>query len=109
MTGAGFKVKRVDEFNDTIAKDAVVSASPSGSAVKFSTITVTVSKGPHLVTVPQIAELTPLATARSTLESLGLKVAVRTAFGGQSALVVGMDPPAGTVLPVGSTVTLTVV
>jgi serine/threonine-protein kinase len=109
LADAGFTVKRVDQFDDRVAKDAVVSISPTGSAVKFSAITVTVSKGPHLVTIPQIAELTPVATARARLEALGLKVAVRTAFGGQSALVVGMDPPAGTVLPVGSTVTLTVV
>ena len=60
--------------------------------MKFSTITVTVSKGPHLVTIPQIPELTPVATASARLEGLGLKVVVRTAFGGQSELVVGMDP-----------------
>ncbi len=109
LADAGFKVKRIDAFEDRIAKDTVVSISPTGSAVKFSTITVTVSKGPHLVTIPQIPELTPVATASARLEGLGLKVVVRTAFGGQSELVVGMDPPAGTVLPVGSTVTLTVV
>jgi eukaryotic-like serine/threonine-protein kinase len=109
LADAGFKIKRVDQFDDRVAKDTVVSISPTGSAVKFSAITVTVSKGPHVVTVPQIAELTPLATARARLEALGLKVVVRTAFGGQSALVVGMAPSAGTVLPVGSTVTLTVV
>jgi serine/threonine-protein kinase len=110
LTKLKFKVKRVDAFNDTVPKDAVISMSPAGGqAVKFSTVTVTVSKGPQQVTIPSISQLTPVDEAKAKLEALGLKVNIDKVFGGNSGLVVGMDPPAGTVVYVGTTVTLSII
>jgi serine/threonine protein kinase/beta-lactam-binding protein with PASTA domain len=106
---AGFKTQTTDAFDNTIAKGGVVSIQPTGSARKFSTVTITVSKGPQQVQVPDIATLAPVDSARKQLEQLGLKVKIQKAFGGHSGRVVGIDPPAGTTVDVGSTVTLTIV
>jgi serine/threonine-protein kinase len=104
-----FKVTTVREFSDTCDAGTVISLNPNDKARKFSTISVTVSKGPHLVTIPTFPPLAKLAGVQSTLEGLGLHVNVETAFGGYANRVVGMDPPAGTSVHYGSTVTLTVV
>jgi serine/threonine-protein kinase len=106
---AGFKTQTIDALDDTIAKGGVVSIDPTGSARKFSTVTITVSQGPHQVQIPDIATLTPVGTAQKQLEQLGLKVKIQKAFGGHSGLVVGIDPPAGTTVDVGSTVTLSII
>ena len=41
----GFHVARTDAFHATIPAGDVISQSPTGTAVKFSTVTLTVSKG----------------------------------------------------------------
>jgi serine/threonine-protein kinase len=109
LTKAGFKVDEVDEWNDSVDKGAVITVHPADRAAKGSTITVTVSKGPQFVTIPNFTELEPLSDVKNTLESLGLHVVVQKAFGGHSGVVVGVDPPSGTTVQVGSTVTVTVV
>lgn len=109
LQNAGFKTTVVQDFSDSIAKGDVIAINPSGKAQKFSTVTITVSNGPRQVQIPNVGRLKPLDQVRKQLEDLGLKVAVHRAFGGENGLVVGMDPPAGTVVDVGSTVTLTVI
>ena len=106
---AGFKVNAVEEFNDTIAKGNVIAVRPSDRAPQGSTITVTVSKGPQFVTIPNFSQLEPLSEVKSKLESLGLVVVVQKAFGGHAGAVVGIDPPSGQTVEVGTTVTVTVV
>jgi eukaryotic-like serine/threonine-protein kinase len=106
---AGFAVKRVDDFSDAVDKDGVIAIAPTGQARKFSTITVTVSKGPHLVEVPQIATGTPSRQATQQLKHLGFKVKIVKHFGGLLDEVVGMDPPAGTMTRPGTTITLDIV
>jgi serine/threonine-protein kinase len=105
----GFGAKRVDEFSDTIAKDAVISINPTGTARKGATITVAVSKGPELVEVPKIAQGTSSADARAQLKALGFKVKIVKHFGGILDEVVGMDPASGTMVPPGTLITLDVV
>jgi eukaryotic-like serine/threonine-protein kinase len=107
---AGFKVKRNDEFSDTIDKDAVISISPSrGKAREDSTITVTVSKGPEIVNVPDIAPGTLLSDAEAALQSVGLNWTVNHPYGERpDAVVLNVDPRPGTPVHVGDTVTLTV-
>jgi serine/threonine-protein kinase len=106
---AGFKVSAVQEWSDSVPKDDVITIRPSDKAAKGSTITVTVSKGPQFVQVPNFSQLEPLSEVRHALEELGLKVNVEKAFGGHSGFVVGVDPPSGTTVEVGSTVTVTIV
>ena len=105
----GFKTTVVQNFDDTIPKNTLISLDPSDQAPKGSTITINESKGPSVVTIPDIAQLTPVDQARKQLEQLGLKVKIEKAFGGRSGLVVGVDPSPGTSVPVGSTVTLSII
>ncbi|HJQ42651.1 MAG TPA: Stk1 family PASTA domain-containing Ser/Thr kinase [Jatrophihabitantaceae bacterium] len=109
LKDAGFKTTVVEQFSDDIGKGKVISISPTGEARKFSTITITASKGPSQVVIPDIPQLTPVEDAKRTLEGLGLKVKITKAFGGRSGLVVGVDPSAGTTVDVGSTVTLSII
>jgi beta-lactam-binding protein with PASTA domain/serine/threonine protein kinase len=109
LKDAGFKIARNDVYSDSVDKDAVISISPSDKAAKGSTITVTVSKGPQFVTIPSFRALAPLDDVRRALEQLGLHVSVDKQYGGRNGLVVNVDPPSGTTVEVGSTVTVTVV
>lgn len=107
LQARGFKTTSTLSYSTTVPNGDVISISPTGSAPKFTTISINVSKGPPTVTIPDFSDLPTVAAARAKLESLGLKVKVQSAFGGSHQLVVGVDPPAGTVVPVGSTVTIT--
>ena len=106
---AKFKVSRVDEFNDTIGAGKVISVDPSDSAQYGSTITVTVSKGPEFVTIPDFGQFPPLSEVQPRLEALHLNVVVQKEFGGKSGTVINIDPGAGTQVRPGDTVTVTVV
>lgn len=110
LTAAGFLVTRTESFNDTVTKGRVVSVSPGVGQLlpKGSTVTLTVSKGPALVTVPNL-RLKSEKAAIASLKSLGLKVRVRAPAGRNFNKVVGQSVKAGTRIPRGTTVTLTVV
>ena len=101
--------KRVDAFSDTIDAGKVISVDPADQQVKFGTVTVTVSKGKPFVTIPHIPSGTSFEAAAAQLQQLGLKVKEDKHFGGFLDEVVGMNPPAGTQVHVGDTVTLDVV
>ena len=111
LSAAGFQVSFAQGYSDTVPAGRVISQSPAPqtSVAKFSTVTATISQGPPLVTVPNISNGTDADVAKAELRALGLKVKVNTDFGGFLNRVVAMDPKAGTQLPKGSTVTLTVV
>jgi serine/threonine-protein kinase len=89
----------------------VLGQQPGGNsqAAKSSTVTIVVSQGPVLITVPDIPAGTSTADARTQLESLGFKVKVNKHFGGLLGQLVGLNPPAGSQLQRGDTVTLDVV
>ena len=99
-----FKVHEVDEFNDSIGAGEVISIDPSDQAPKGSTITVTVSKGPEFVQVPDIPVGTPIADAEQSLQSVGLVADVIPVGGGTPSTVLTTDPGAGTTVRSGSTV-----
>ena len=107
----GLRVPTPDRvYDDGVAKGEVISQSPGGgTGHRGDTVELVVSKGPHLVEVPNVQALTP-GTAQETLEAAGFEVRVLqddSYIGG--FLVVGADPSAGTQAPVGSTVTIYVV
>jgi serine/threonine-protein kinase len=107
---AGFAVVDVRAYSDTIAAGAVISVDPAQRARQGSTVTITVSRGPHLVAVPQIGSGDPIGTAQAALRAVGLVPQIDRSYdGGVLGRVINIDPGAGTQLPVGSTVTLTVV
>ncbi len=111
LTKAGFKVSATQDFSDTVTEGSVIKQTPPGTdeARKFTTVAIVVSKGPELIAVPSLPNLDPVDAATSTLEGLGFQVSVQKQFGGSNGLVVGMDPPAGTMRTRGSTITLYVI
>jgi len=99
---AGFQVRTGPSvINDNVPKGAVVSVSPSGRALPGATITVTLSQGPRMITVPQIPSTDTVPQAEAALRAAGLTVAATTKKVGVASnpaigTVAGTDPPAGT-------------
>ena len=106
----GFEVTTEEEFSDTVPKGRVISQSPnSGTGFRGDLITLVVSKGPELITIPQVKGHTTGA-AKAELEALGFKVKVKKSFLYVGAgYVVGVSPGEGAAVPKGSTVELSVV
>ena len=116
-TGAARQLKdiglRVDatkqENSDSVAKGKVIRQSPrDGTVFRGDTVTLVVSKGPVLVTVPDVVGQ-QLREARAALEAQGFTVEVRRALGGFFGTVRLQDPSGGSKAPKGSTITLTIV
>jgi len=76
---AGLVIKEIrQEFNDSIPAGQIISLVPLVEPLaKNSEVSLLVSKGPNLVTVPNMVGQTVLA-AKTALEGLGLKVVVNT-------------------------------
>jgi serine/threonine-protein kinase len=107
---AHFQVVRRDEFSDSVPAGDVIQVDGAGQRAKYgSTITVLVSKGPHLVTVPDVTEFEPYDQVAAALQQAGLVPDVRKIAGGEYHVVYKLDPPSGTQVPVGSTVTVWIV
>ena len=72
LTAAGLGAVEVDQFNDAPAGQ-VVGTTPANPAVAVvgSPVTVTVSKGPDLVTVPNVVRSWVSRPPPSSLESAG--------------------------------------
>jgi beta-lactam-binding protein with PASTA domain len=106
----GFKVAVVPRTSDK-PKGEVLGQDPSGGtrAEKGSTVTLTVSDGPQLKTVPAVVGLR-YSDARKRLRSAGFKVDRRNQNSDAVAkgVVIAASPPEGSDRPVGETVTLTV-
>lgn len=110
LNGLGFTVKQAtQQFSDTVAQGDVISQTPStGTGFRGDSVTLVISKGPEMVTVPDVTGQTS-QKAKAALEALGLKVKVDRFFGGLFNDVRATDPSPGTSVRKGSTVTLSVV
>ena len=84
----------------------VISVSPSDKARKFSVVTITVSKGPEFVNVPEIAGGTPAAAAADAVRKAGLEPKFSVFGGTEPGTVLTVAPSGGTPVRVGSTVTI---
>ncbi len=111
LTKLGMKVTTTDDYSKTVAKGSVISSNPKpGVAVpKGTTVALVVSKGPPLVTVPDVYRV-PEAEARAALRKAGFNVTVTypigfTPFG----RVVAQSLDAGSKAPYGSTIEIQVV
>jgi eukaryotic-like serine/threonine-protein kinase len=105
----GFAVARRDVESDQ-AKGTVVDQSPSSTAPRGATITLSVSKGPKTSTVPDVTSQDE-GSARSTLESAGFQVRVQhqdVPDPGLDGIVLSQAPTGGTKAKQGSTVVITV-
>jgi beta-lactam-binding protein with PASTA domain/predicted Ser/Thr protein kinase len=107
VNGAGFAASVVEVFSDTVAAGTVAAQSPSlGKASRDSTITLQVSKGPELITVPDVTGM-KRDDAVAEIEALGLQTQVLTPFGGGDK-VHAQSPSGGSRVKKGSVVRLLV-
>ena len=111
LRAIGLTAQSSEEFSDSVDKGVVISSDPkTGTVVQVgSAVSLVVSKGPPPVTVPSVVAM-DRASAVAKLQSLGLKVSIRNQL---PVVVVGrvysQNPGPGTVIPKGSTVTITLV
>jgi serine/threonine protein kinase/beta-lactam-binding protein with PASTA domain len=105
----GLQVDWKDRYNGAVDAGLVISQSPDhGTGYAGDTITLVVSKGPHLVQVPQLFGV-DLADARAQLKALEFRVHVQHAhpyFG--LGYVVSQTPGADEMAPKGSDVTVVI-
>lgn len=93
---AGFQVTYTREWNDTVPSGRIITQNPAGgNAFERDTITLTVSKGPELIAVPDVRGMKK-SDARAALEAAGFKVyAIYIPLAGNYT-VVQTDPVPGT-------------
>jgi serine/threonine-protein kinase len=110
LTHRGLTVKRKERYDDAVPAGQVISQRPA-SGVRYAgdPVTLVVSLGPHLVTVPDVNHYGE-GDAKAALSKAGFQVNVEQNspyFG--LGFVVGESPSGGTSAPYGSRVTITVV
>jgi beta-lactam-binding protein with PASTA domain/tRNA A-37 threonylcarbamoyl transferase component Bud32 len=110
LAGQGLEGRSGEErYSETVPKGDVISAAPgaAGPIRVGSPITLTVSRGPEPVVVPNVVGM-GWSEATDTLANLGFDLSYNPGADAIAALlrVESMDPAAGTSLPRGSTITL---
>ena len=105
LEGLHLVVVERKDFSDTVAKGRVIGTEPAAGqpVLPNATVTVVVSKGPDVVTVPDVRHES-VDAATSELQGMGLKVDVQNFGPGKK--VRAQDPGGGSVVPRGTTVTL---
>lgn len=110
LQAIGLQVQSVNERSSTVPKDAVIRQDqPPGSNVSpGSTVTLTVSLGAN-VTVPNVVDVR-VADAQAKLQDAGLqtKLVNEPSDAINKGFVIKSNPPAGTLVAFGTTITLTV-
>jgi serine/threonine-protein kinase len=107
---AGFKVSEQREPSDDVTENHVINTQPGPGEVAEvgSTVTLTVSSGRKRVNVPKVTGL-KREEASSALQDAGLRVNVDESDSDQDpGTVLQQDPPSGTRVVEGTTVTITV-
>jgi serine/threonine-protein kinase len=111
LRDAGFETEVQREFSDDVRRGRVIDTSPpAGSTIeRGSTVTLTVSRGPEQVDVPDVTGESE-ENARSTLEGAGLRVGEVTEeeSGEEPGTVIEQSPAAGEQVDRDSAVDLTV-
>jgi serine/threonine-protein kinase len=109
LKAAGFKVKVTSDYSETVDKGKVISQSPSAGfeGVEGSTVSIVVSKGSEMVTVPDTIGSSQ-TEAEQTLQSKGLKVTVEYEPHAENGLVIDQDPVGGSTVKLGTTIKIIV-
>ena len=109
LQDAGFDVKVTEEFNDSTPSGQVISQSPSEGSLSDagSTVTIVVSKGKELVTVPEVRDKTE-SEARSLLQKAGLAVEVQYVPNDVDDVVLQQSPLPKSKVEPGATILITV-
>ena len=110
LQAAGLVVTESEEFSTEYAAGLVISTSPGkGERVPVgSTVALVVSKGPPPVEVPYLIDM-KRDDAVFLLQDLGLNVDVNEPPFTPLNRVISQNPAAGTLVPAGSTVTITII
>lgn len=110
LEAAGLIVTTSEEFSSSIDSGLVISTSPDkGARVDVGgTVELVVSKGPPPVEVPFLIDMIK-EDAVALLQSLGLNVDINEPPFTPLNRVIAQDPSSGTLVPAGSTVTITII
>jgi beta-lactam-binding protein with PASTA domain/tRNA A-37 threonylcarbamoyl transferase component Bud32 len=110
LTNAGLNVVTTEEFSTVYSAGRVISSTPAaGAKVDVGgTITLVVSKGPPPVEVPYLIDLFR-EDAVALLESRGLVAVIQEGPFTPLNRVIRQSPSAGTFIPQGSSVTITII
>ena len=108
LNNLGAKVLSKYEYSDTVPAGNIISQDPDGSApiAKGATVTITISKGPSSISIPNVKSL-DLQAATKILENLGFVVNHKSIGTRKNKVVIGVSPKVGSMAKPGSTVTLT--
>ena len=108
MTDAGFVVKSAFAYSESVPAGAVMRQSPDGvsTAPKGSTVTLVISRGTQFVFIPNLFSLTEVE-ARTSLESLQLKVSIKKIGSKKIKKVTGISPKVGAQVSRGTIVVIT--
>ncbi|HET8878379.1 MAG TPA: protein kinase [Arthrobacter sp.] len=108
LIGMGLQVKGV-QVADPSAPGTVTDINPSGLVQRGDVITVTYSKGPDMVAVPQLKQGATETAVQQAIEAAGLRwqkgAAVDGAKNQQEGTFVSSEPASGSQVPAGSVVT----
>lgn len=110
LADLGLKVDTEQTYSEEAPKGEILAMTPTaGTTVNSgSTVALVVSKGPPPVTVPNLVDM-PRAKAIAALKKLGLKARVVAGAATPLNRVYSQDPPAGTEIPKGSSVTIRII
>ena len=110
LTTAGLKITSEEVFSDTVPAGSIVAQDPAPGTAghRMDTVHVAVSKGPEMVTVPNLRGK-QYDEAEKMLTDLGLVAKRENILGGIFGTVREQSAPADTQVAKGSTITLTVV
>ncbi|MCU0268359.1 MAG: Stk1 family PASTA domain-containing Ser/Thr kinase [Acidimicrobiales bacterium] len=111
LENSGFVVETRQQADDVVPKGTVISQNPNPGEMyeKGSKVTIVVSSGKRTEAIPPLAGQSA-TTASNTLGQLGFTVATLEEFSSvvPDNVVIRTDPPAGTQVEVGSSVTIVV-
>lgn len=105
-----FDVATTEEYSDSVTAGNVISSDPHKGAMADygSTVTLTISKGPEPIVVPDVVDMLQ-ADAVATLEGLGFDVQINAPPVPTLDRVISQNPDGGTPMPPGSTIEITIV
>lgn len=108
LNNLGAKVVSKYQFSDSVPAGDVIAQDPDGSSpiAQGATVTITISKGPGSIAIPNVKSL-DLQAATTILENLGFVVNHKNIGAKKNKVVIGVSPKVGSMAKTGSTVTLT--
>ena len=103
---SGLKVSVTQDFSDTVAIGQVIGLTPSKNLHRTQTVSLSVSKGPQMVTIPPGLDQDSPGYAKQVLQNLGLVVVEHSYVFGLSSSILAIRPGPGSYVRVGSQVSI---